>query len=168
VDHALPIPRERIQTWRLAALVMTGIAALELLVLIVGGALLIAKPFAHTTAARASVATTGVRASKHQVAPRPAILPRGRTRVLVLNGNGQTGAAGTEADAVRARGYRITAVGNASQPTTGPSLVMYRPGFAAEAKRLARDTGIGTVTALDGLKPGKLGRAHLVIVVGSS
>ena len=167
MDHALPIPHERIQTWRLAALVMTGIAALELLLLIVGGALLIAKPFSHTAAARASAGTT-VRAAKRQAPPRPAILPRGRTRVLVLNGNGQTGAAGTEADAVRARGYRITAVGNASQPTTGPSLVMYRPRFAAEAKRLARDTGIGTVTVLDGLKPGKLGRAHLVIVVGSS
>jgi hypothetical protein len=88
--------------------------------------------------------------------------------VLVLNGNGQAGAAANEADAIRARGYRISAVGNATQPTTGASLVMYRPGYAAEAKRLARDTGIGVVTALDGLKPGKLGRAHLVIVVGSS
>jgi hypothetical protein len=167
VDHALPIPHERFETWRTAALVMAGIAALELLLLLVGGVLLVAKPFSHTAAAKASV-RTAVRASKHQAPPRPAILPRGRTRVLVLNGNGQAGAASNEADAIRARGYRISAVGNATQPTTGASLVMYRPGYAAEAKRLARDTGIGVVTALDGLKPGKLGRAHLVIVVGNS
>jgi hypothetical protein len=44
---------------------------------------------------------------------------------------------------------------------------MYRPGYSAEAKRLARDAGIGIVTALDGIKPGTLGRAHVVIVVGS-
>jgi hypothetical protein len=44
---------------------------------------------------------------------------------------------------------------------------MYRPGFAAEAHRLARDTGISVVTALDGLKPSSLRRAQLVIVLGA-
>jgi hypothetical protein len=145
---------------------MTAVAAAELLVLIVGGAFLVAKPFSHETA-KASIGSA-VRATKHQAPPKPTILPRARTRVLVLNGNGQTGAAATEADAIKARGYRIGGVGNAPQPTTGPSLVMYRPGYAAEAKRLARDAGIGIVTALDGLKPGMLHRAHLVLVTGSS
>jgi len=45
---------------------------------------------------------------------------------------------------------------------------MYRPGYAAEAHRLARDAGITVVTALDGMKPRTLGRAQLVIVLGSS
>ena len=167
MDHAISLPYEDTRTWRTAAFVMTAVAAIELLAIVVGGAYLIARPAAHARPTRNAIGTAA-RATKRQATAQPTILPRGRTRVLVLNGNGQTGAAGTEADAVRARGYRITAVGNAGQPTTGPSLVMYRPGFAAEAKRLARDTGIGVVTALDGLKPGKLGRAHLVIVVGSS
>jgi hypothetical protein len=166
VDHALPIPHDRVDTWRRAALAMTAVAAAELVVLIVGGALLVAKPFSHD-AATASAASPG-HATNHQPRPKPAILPRGRTRVLVLNGNGQTGAAATEADAIKARGYRISGVGNAPQPTSGPSLVMYRPGFAAEAKRLARDAGIGIVTALDGLRPGMLHRAQLVIITGAS
>jgi hypothetical protein len=166
VDHALPIPHDRTETWRRAALVMTAVACAELLLLLVGGALLAAKPFAHDSA-KASVGSA-VGASKHQVPAKPTILARGRTRVLVLNGNGQTGAAATEADAVKARGYRISGVGNAPQPTTGPSLVMYRPGFAAEAKRLSRDAGIGIVTALDGLRPGMLHRAQLVIVIGDA
>ena len=46
-------------------------------------------------------------------------------------------------------------------------LVMYRPGFAAEAHRLARDTGISIVTALDGLQPSSLRRAQLVVVLGT-
>ena len=139
MDHALPIPHERTETWRRAALVMTAVAGAELVLLLVGGALLVAKPFSHD-GAKASVRST-VRSPKHAAPAKPTILPRARTRVLVLNANGQTGAAGTEADAVRARGYRISGVGNAPQPTTGPSLVMYRPGFAAEAKRLAREGG---------------------------
>jgi hypothetical protein len=45
---------------------------------------------------------------------------------------------------------------------------MYRPGFAAEGQRLARDTGIGMVTALDGMQPSSLRRAQLVVVLGIS
>jgi LytR cell envelope-related transcriptional attenuator len=165
VDHALPIPRDDVRAWRTAALVMTGVATIELLVLIVGGALVIGKPFAHDETATA--ATGPATAAKKQARPVRAILPRARTRVLVLNGNGETGAAATEADAIRARGYAISGVGNAVQPASGPSLVMYRPGFGAEAKRLARDTGIGIVSALDGLAPRTLHRAQVVIVIGT-
>jgi hypothetical protein len=168
VDHALPIPHEPVQVWRRAALVMTAVAALELLLLVVGAVLLVAKPFAHDAAAAKASVGTAAPAAGHRQQPKPALLPRGRTRVLVLNGNGQTGVAGTEADAIRARGYRISGVGNAPQTTTGPTLVMYRPGFATAAKRLARDAGIGTVTAIDGLPTRILHRAQLVIVIGNS
>ena len=44
---------------------------------------------------------------------------------------------------------------------------MYRPGFAAEGKRLAHDTGL-VATTIDGVKPSLLGRAHLLILLGSS
>lgn len=168
MDHALPIPHEPVQVWRRAALVMTAVAGLELLLLIVGAAFLAAKPFTHTAAAAKASNTKTAQTARHRQPAKPTILPRGRTRVLVLNGNGQTGVAGTEADAIRARGYKISGVGNAPQPTTGPTLVMYRPGFAAAAKRLARDAGINTVTAIDGLPAGLLHRAQLVIVIGSS
>jgi len=162
VEHAVPFPDFR---WRTAAIVAAGVAALELVGLIVVGTVALG----HTVTrhgARAAVASHQPPAVSKPV--RHAAIPRTKTRIVVLNGNGQAGAAGAEADAIRARGYKIRAVGNAPRPSQGPTLVMYRPGFAAEAHRLARDTGIGLVSALDGLKPSSLRRAQLVIVLGAS
>ena len=163
MEHAVQL--EDVQPWRTAALVASGIAALELIVLIAAGVILLGRPLAgHGAGAAPSPARADIAKPKPKQAT---ALPRARTRVLVLNGNGETGAAATEADAIKARGYRISGVGNAREPVTGPSFVMYRPGFAAEAKRLAHDTGLGVVTALDGLKTSSLHRAQLVIVLGS-
>jgi hypothetical protein len=162
VEHAVPF--EAVRPWRTAAIVATGVAAVELLVLIVAGTIMLGHSITGS-----STAATKPAASKAATKPaRPAILTRARTRVAVLNANGLTGAAAAEAQAVRARGYRIGNVGNAPEASQGPTIVMYRPGFAAEAKRLGRDAGINTVTALDGMKPASLGRAQLVIVLGSS
>jgi hypothetical protein len=164
VEHAVPF--EAVRPWRTAALVATGIAAAELLMLIVAGTIVLGR----------SVATHGAHAASTPVShkpvtakpPRAAALPRAKTHVVVLNANGEQGAAAAEADAIRARGYKISAVGNAPRASQSPTLVMYRPGFAAEAHRLARDAGIRVVTALDGLRPSSLHRAQLVIVLGSS
>jgi LytR cell envelope-related transcriptional attenuator len=163
VEHAVPF--EAVRPWRTAAIVASSVAAVELLVLIVAGTIMLG----HSVAG-SSTAATKPAASKtaHAKPARPAILTRAKTRVAVLNANGLTGAAAAEAQAVRARGYRIGNVGNAPQSSQGPTILMYRPGFAAEAKRLGHDTGISTVTALDGMKPASLGRAQLVIVLGSS
>jgi ABC-type Fe3+-hydroxamate transport system substrate-binding protein len=163
VEHAVPF--EAVRPWRTAAILASGVAALELLALIVAGTMLLGH----------SVASHGTRAAAKPAASKPATtkpsrqaeLPRAKTRVVVLNGNGEAGAAAAEASAIRARGYKIAAVGNAPRSSVGPTLVMYRPGFAAEAKRLARDTGISIVTALDGLQPSSLRRAQLVIVLGA-
>ena len=163
MEHALPL-RER-APWRTVAIIAAWIAALELLLLIVGGTVILGRSLT-THSAKAVVLSDGSAKAKKPV--RHVILPRARTRVLVLNGNGLTGAAATEATAITARGYKVTSVGNSPRPTQGPSLVMYKPGFVAEAHRLARDAGIGIVTALDGLKTSSLHRAQLVIVVGSN
>ena len=164
MEHAVPF--EPVRPWRTAAIVATGVAALELLALIAAGTVLLGR----------SVVSHGARAAAKPAASRPATtkpsrhasLPRAKTRIVVLNGNGQAGAAAAEASTLRARGYRISAVGNAQRATHGPTLIMYRPGFAAEGQRLARDTGIGMVTALDGMQPSSLRRAQLVVVLGSS
>jgi hypothetical protein len=164
VEHAVPF--EAVRPWRTAAVVASGVAAVELLALIVTATFLLGHSVtSHGTAAPAKAAST-----KHatQTPAAPPILPRTRTRVIVLNGNGQAGAAASEAAAIRSRGYRISAVGNAPQSTHGPTLVMYRPGFAGEGHRLARDAGISIVTALNGLRPSSLQRAQLVIVLGAS
>jgi hypothetical protein len=164
MEHAVPF--EPVRPWRTAAIVATGVAVLELLALIAAGTVLLGR----------SVVGQGARAAAKPAASRPATttpsrhpsLPRAKTRIVVLNGNGEAGAAAAEASTLRARGYKISAVGNAQRATQGPTLIMYRPGFAAEGQRLARDTGIGVVTALDGMQPSSLRRAQLVVVLGSS
>ncbi|HLF68051.1 MAG TPA: LytR C-terminal domain-containing protein, partial [Gaiellaceae bacterium] len=92
--------------------------------------------------------------------------PRSRTVVLVLNGNGRSGAAASAASRVQSRGYRIGGVANA-QREVARSIVMYRPGFAGEGRRLGRDLGVKLVGPLDGMRSGDLGRAHVVFILGS-
>jgi len=163
VEHAVPFADFR---WRTAAIVAAGVAGLELIGLIVIGTVALGHSVT-SHAARAAVVRHRPAAPSKPVQS-AAALPRTKTRVIVLNGNGQAGAAGAEADAIRARGYKIGAVGNAPRQSQGPTIVMYRPGYAAEAHRLARDTGIGVVSALDGLNTSSLHRAQLVIVLGAS
>ena len=90
---------------------------------------------------------------------------RSKTVVLVLNGNGRTGAAASAASRVQSRGYKIGTVTNA--PELVPrSIVMYRPGFAGEGRRLGKDLGVRLVTPLDGMRAKDLGRAHVVFILG--
>jgi hypothetical protein len=46
---------------------------------------------------------------------------------------------------------------------------MFRPGYQGEAERLARDLDLGANRAipLDGMRPADLGRAKLVLILGS-
>ena len=164
MEHAVPF--EAVRPWRTAAILASGVAALELLALIVAGTVLLGRSVVgHRASAATKPAATKPAAAN---SARHAVLARTKTRVVVLNGNGEAGAAAAEATAIRARGYKVGAVGNAPHPSQGPTLVMYRPGFASEAHRLAHDTGIGVVAALDGLKPSSLQQAQLAIVLGSS
>ena len=136
---------------------------LELLGLVVVGVALVAKPMAHhaiTEAAKAPVAT------KPKPEPMLPLLPRRLVSVTILNGNGVSGAAASEASRVRARGYIVGQVGNAPRGSYGHSVVMYRAGRVREARRLARDTGVAIVSPLDGLRKGDLHGAKLALVVG--
>src|SRR6187399_3576330 len=82
--------------------------------------------------------------------------PRSKSVVLVLNGNGRTGAAASAATRVHARGYKVGDVTNA--PELVPrSIVMYKPGFAGEGRRLGKDLGVKLVTPLDGMRAHDLG-----------
>ena len=136
---------------------------LELLGLVVVGVALVAKPMAHhaiTEAAKAPVAT------KPKPEPMLPLLPRRLVSVTILNGNGVSGAAASEASRVRARGYIVGRVGNAPRGSYGHSVVMYRAGRVREAQRLARDLGVAIVSPLDGLRKGDLHGAKLALVVG--
>ena len=153
-------------------MLIAAVAAVELLLLVIVGGALLAKPDspAPRAAAKAKAATAStakkaapIRATK---AP-PAELPRRKVRVVVLNGNGRQGAAAQAAARVTGRGYKLGVVGNAPRQDYPRSLVMYRRGFEGEARRLARDLGVTIVGPLDGMRSGQLHGAHAVFILGS-
>jgi hypothetical protein len=171
VDHPLPAPDAIVRPWRIAAYVAVGIAAFELLVLLlIGGGKLVGfvADRVQLAAQQQALAPAPHRRSvaSHHVTRVPAAKrSRRQTAVLVLNGNGRTGAAASAAARVRARGYKIGAVTNAPREVPR-SIVMYRPGFAGEGRRLGRDLGVRLVTPLDGMRAKALGRAQLVFILG--
>ncbi|MBA3374768.1 MAG: LytR C-terminal domain-containing protein [Actinobacteria bacterium] len=172
MDHPLVAPDALVRPWRLAAYIAGAVAVAELLLLlIIGGGALI-----ETVSQRVEVAareralapsTPAKRAATRRRTPATkAATPRGRTVVMVLNGNGRTGAAASAASRVRNHGYRIGTVGNASSTDFARNLVMYKPGFAGEARRLAEDLRVKQVGPLDGIRARDLGRSQLVFILG--
>jgi LytR cell envelope-related transcriptional attenuator len=169
VEQALPHPGQsgpdRHHPWRTIAVVIAGVATLELLILVIVGIALVAKPMAHDAIAKAAAGPTPA-VTKPKPEPMLPLLARRLVSVTVLNGNGVAGAAATEASRVRARGYIMGRVGNAPRGGYGHSVVMYRVGRVREARRLARDLGISIVTPLDGLRKADLHGAKLAVVLG--
>jgi hypothetical protein len=154
-----------IRPWRRATIAVSAIAALELVLLTVVGILLFGKPVLnHFTASGAAAATPPKHAAAPPAAKKP-LLPRDQVAVMVLNGNGTAGAAHDAADRVQAHGYMLGNVGNAPQ-ITAHTLVMYRPGFAGEGRRLAHDLHVRIVRPLDGMRTSQLLGAHLVLILG--
>jgi hypothetical protein len=172
VDHPIRLDRVElaVRPWRTATVLIAAVAAVELVLLVVVGGALLAKPEPKGAAARTNAAVaaqvtkpvTRARATKAT----PAELPRREVRVVVLNGNGRQGAAAAAAARVSGRGYRIGVVANAPRHDYPRSLVMYRRGFEGEARRLARDLGIQLVGPLDGMRPAQLHGAHAVFILG--
>ena len=165
MEHALPNPSGPSgHPWRTIAVVAAALATLELLGLVAVGVALVAKPVMHRARTEAAATAPAVKKpAKPVVNP---LLPRRLVSVAILNGNGVSGAAASEASRVRARGYRIGQVGNASRGGYGQSIVMYRTGRRAEGLRLARELGIRLVSPLDGLRARDLKGAKLAVVVG--
>jgi hypothetical protein len=173
VDHPLPAPDALVRPWRIAAYVAVAIAVLELLLLLmIGGGKLLgwASDRMQLAAQQHVLEEPTQQKASHAAARKPAPAPvakrpRAKTTVLVLNGNGRTGAAASAASRVHTRGYRIGEVTNAPERVSR-SIVMYRPGFAGEGRRLGKDLGVKLVTPLDGMRPKELGRAQLVFILG--
>jgi LytR cell envelope-related transcriptional attenuator len=154
------------ETWRKAAIAVTVVAALELVALAGLAMALVGNPLSrHLREEAAAAAAPRVRTTP-AVLPTKTTLARADTSVIVLNGNGQTGAASAAADRVSARGYIVASVGNA--PDSSPrTMVMYRRGYAAEGKRLAHDLRVRYVAPLDGMRASQLMGAHLVLIIGT-
>jgi hypothetical protein len=152
VEHAHPLDRPF--PWRLAALVASALAL----------AILAGLVLTHRPAQTRPVAATG------RVPKGPALPPlraRSRISVLVLNGDGVSGAAGTEATAILTRGYRHAIPSDAPNLNYVRSLVLYRPGWQREAERLGRDSRIPTVAPLDGRVAPAYAHVPLIVILGA-
>lgn len=171
MDHPLPSPDVLVRPWRLAAFAAGAVAALELLLLLaIGGDRLVDSVAGKVQSAaqeHALAPKKTERAAKPNGKTAAAVLPRGKTVVMVLNGNGRSGAAAAAATRVRRNGYRVGTVGNAASTSFARDLVMFKPGFAEEAEKLARALGVKRVSPLDGMRPRQLGRAHAVLILGA-
>lgn len=161
MEHA----HDLVRPWRRATIAVSAVAALELLLLAVVAIVLFGNPLAQHLRASAAAAAAPPKRTPAPPAKTKTTLARNETSVMVLNGNGLAGAAQATADRVQARGYLLGNVGNAPE-LTPRSLVMFRPGYAAEAQRLARDLHVRLVRPLDGMRPSQLLGAHLVLIIG--
>jgi hypothetical protein len=174
VDAPLTAPDALIRPWRTATLVASIVAAIELVLLLGAGFLLLAKPLAHAMQKHAA-ATAFAPAKKHTAAPvihkrAPVGLPkllRSETGVFVFNGNGHAGAASSEGNTLSNLNYRVLGTGNAKRQDYATSVVMFKKGFQAEGVRLAHDLHLKIVGPLDGLTPSALHGAQLAIVLGA-
>jgi hypothetical protein len=169
MEHSLPSPQVA-RPWRTATIVASAVAALELALLVALGLPMLG---------RAVASDVRTAAEEHVLAPAPKPAPpkaeeatapplaRADTSVVVLNGNGRTGAAGAAADRVHELGYLVAGTGNAGRSDYARTIVMYRPGRKPEAQRLAKDVGAKVVGPLDGLRLRDLMGAQVAIILGS-
>jgi hypothetical protein len=162
MEHA----QDLIRPWRRATIAVTAVAVIELIALAGVAIVLFGNPLDRLRESAAAAGTPRQRAAHpHPQTPKKEVLARNEISVMVLNGNGLAGAAHAAADKVSSRGYLVGNVGNATA-TTPRTLVMYRPGFAAEGAQLARDLRVRVVRPLDGMRPAQLMGAHLVLILG--
>lgn len=173
MDHPVRLDQDlAVQPWQRATLLFALVAAVELVLLIVAGGALLAKPGTARHAAPKAAAVQSPAPAKEKQAPAaqvkaaPADLPRAKVKVVVLNGNGRQGAAAEAASRVEGRGYKIGLVGNAPRSDYPQTIVMYRRGFEGEGQRLARDLHAQIVSPLDGIRPAQLHGAQAVLILG--
>ncbi len=166
VEHSLSSIQTAGRPWKTTALVASGVAALELVVIVIAGVTLLGKPVQQAARKHVLAPVTAKPTPKPSSPGKPAIA-RKETLVLILNGNGRTGAAAGAADRVRGLGYMVGGVGNANRTDYARDVIMYRPRFRGEALRLARDLKVRIVGPLDGLSRRDMLGAHVAFVVGT-
>jgi hypothetical protein len=175
VEHAPHLSRPF--PWRTATIVVGALAAAELIALaLIGGTRIahLVSPVARAhaappaAAAHARASATDAKVAVPAAPPAHPIWPRSRVAVLVLNGNGVTGAASAEAARIQALGYRVPAATNAPYHDYSRSMILFKPGFHAEARRLAQDAHIRLVAPLDGIRRSQLKGSKLVVILGGN
>jgi hypothetical protein len=153
VEHAPPFTRPF--PWRLATLVTVALALATL-----GGLVL-----THQPERTRPVPGTGRGSNRPPAIP---LRSRSVVSVLVLNGNGISGAAGGLATDLLAVGYRHAVAADAPSLDYARSLVLFKPGWQREAERLSRDARIPTVAPLDGRVAPEYAHIPLVLILGAN
>ena len=153
MEHVQPLNRPF--PWRLATLVASALVLATLAGLVL----------THRPAQTRPEPGSG-RVPRRQPAL-PPMRPRSVVSVLVLNGNGVSGVAGTEATTILSRGYRHAIPSDAPQLDYARSLVLFRPGWQREAERLGRDSRIPTVAPLDGRVAPAYAHVPLIVILGA-
>jgi hypothetical protein len=161
MEHA----HDLVRPWRRATIAVSAVAAIELIALAGIATALLGNPLARHLRESAAAAGTPRHRTQTPAPTQKTTLKRGETTVMVLNGNGLAGSAHAAASRVQAHGYLLGDVGNA-RALSPRTIVMYRPGYAAEGFRLGHDLHIRIVRPLDGMRPAQLLGAHLVLVIG--
>jgi len=166
---------ELVRPWRIATIVAATVAGIELVLLLAAGSVLLGRslwPHVHSAATRAAIEAKHHAAPAKPVVRAPAIakLPRSKTGILILNGNGVEGAAAQAATLVDARGYPVVATQNAPRTGYPTWRMMAAPGFAGEALRFAKDMDLprARVGPLDGMTVKQLHGAKVVLLLGIS
>ncbi len=171
MDAPFNAPDSLIRPWRTATLVASLVAAIELVLLLAAGVLLLAKPLSHAMQHQAEAAAfTPPKKHALVIAKQVVALPkltRDETKVFVLNGNGRSGAAAAEASKLQSFGYHVPGTGNAARSDYATTVIMFKPGFGGDAHRLARDLHVKVVGPLDGVKPAALHGGQLMILLGA-
>jgi LytR cell envelope-related transcriptional attenuator len=171
VEHAQPVPAPF--PWRATTAVAGAVALVELIALVAIGLAHLAPHHSGVVASsrtqihRAAAVAAKPAPVRAKAVPQTPLRPRSRVRVLVLNGNGVSGAAATEAARLQGDGYRIGGSTNAARHDYANSMVMFVPGWAKEARRLARDTGIRMVSPVDGLRRAQLRGSTVILLLGT-
>ncbi len=168
MDHPLP-SSDAVRPWRTATLVVSAIAALELAVIVAAGVVVFGRSVAQhveKAAVRQVYAPAKTTATPIDAPAGPASRPRSQTVVTVLNGGSVSGAAAGRAQVLRALGYTMGPVGNAPHPVAR-TVIEYRPGYRAEAARLAADLHVKAISPLDGLRPSDLLGAQLALILST-
>jgi hypothetical protein len=153
VEHVQPFNRPF--PWRIVALVASVLAL---------GAGSVVALVGRPAVSRSEPASRQAR----QAPALPPLRPRARISVLVLNGNGVSGIAGTTASKLLTAGYRHAIPADASQLDYARSLVLFRPGWQREAERLGRDARIPTVAPLDGRVAPAYVHVPLIVILGAN
>jgi hypothetical protein len=174
LDAPFLTPAELVRPWRRATFIAGAIAGIELIALLGAGAMLLAKPLSHeiNKAAVASIESTPVSkqlqtAIKKMNAPAGKAHARAHVKIMVLNGNGVNGAAGTAATRLHHLGYRIAGTANAKRQDYATSVVMYEPGFRADGMKLAKAIGVKVVGPLDGIPASSMHGGDIAVIVGA-